>query len=72
MATTTPGSGAVRFTKGHHSSIFSPSAISGVTDGSELEATVEMQTQVASFASSAAAGQATIVITDPSVIKPCS
>ncbi|GGJ05426.1 lipase [Shewanella hanedai] len=56
---TTQGSGAVRFTKGHHSSIISPSAIPDVTDGYEAAATVEMQTQVAFFAHSARLPDAT-------------
>ncbi|QQX78695.1 lipase [Shewanella sp. KX20019] len=51
--TTTVGSGVVRFTKGHHSSIISPSPVEGVTDGLEDVVTVEMQTQAAFFSYSA-------------------
>ncbi|WP_133037689.1 VolA/Pla-1 family phospholipase [Shewanella fodinae] len=63
--------GAVRFTKGHHSSIVSPSEISGVTDGMAAAATAEMQSQVATFAASAAAGTPAIVVTNPQVIQSC-
>ncbi|MCG9696310.1 VolA/Pla-1 family phospholipase [Shewanella sp. Isolate11] len=68
---TTAGSGAVRFTKGHHSSIVSPSEVPSVTDGSAAAATAEMQQQVAGFANSAGQGQATIMVTDSTVIQPC-
>lgn len=54
----TNGSGLVKFTAGNHSSLLSP-------EGS-LEATVEMQTQLATFAAS---GGALISITDTSVIE---
>ncbi|ABZ77169.1 conserved hypothetical protein [Shewanella halifaxensis HAW-EB4] len=50
---TTVGSGAVRFSKGHHSSLIDPSPVDGVTDGFEDVATVEMQTQAAFFSYSA-------------------
>lgn len=69
--TTTAGSGAVRFSKGHHSSIVSPSEIPGVTDGKAADATVEMQQQVAAFALTAGKGQASISVQDTSVILPC-
>lgn len=68
---TTQGSGAVRFAKGHHSSVIDPSEIDGVTDGSALAATAEMQFQVSSFAKSAGLGQATILVNDDSVLKSC-
>ncbi|WP_350996216.1 VolA/Pla-1 family phospholipase [Shewanella sp. TB7-MNA-CIBAN-0143] len=70
--TTTPGSGAVRFSKGHHSSIVSPGEVDGVTDGMALAATVEMQSQVAGFAKTAGLGQATIVVSNSDVIQSCN
>lgn len=70
--TTTVGSGAVRFSKGHHSSLISPSEIPGVTDGSAAAATVEMQQQVAAFALTAGKGQASVLVQDDSVIQPCA
>ena len=69
--TTTAGSGAVRFSKGHHSSIVSPSEIPSVTDGKAAAATVEMQQQVAAFALTAGKEQANILVQDKSVILPC-
>jgi len=69
---TMPGSGAVRFSKGHHSSIVSPGEVEGVTDGMAAAATAEMQSQVAGFAKSAGAGQATIVVSNSDVIKSCN
>ncbi|MCL1059890.1 lipase [Shewanella gelidimarina] len=57
--TTTVGSGVVRFSKGHHSSIISPSPVEGVTDGLEDVATVEMQTEAAFFSYSAGLPDAT-------------
>jgi Pla-1/cef family extracellular lipase len=68
--TSTPGSGAVRFTKGHHSSIVSPSETSA-TDGMAAAATVEMQMQVAGFAKTAGMGAAAIGVTNKDVILPC-
>lgn len=68
---TTAGSGAVRFSKGHHSSIVSASEIPGVTDGKAAAATVEMQQQVATFALTAGNAQASILVQDESVILPC-
>ncbi|WP_394132639.1 VolA/Pla-1 family phospholipase [Shewanella maritima] len=67
------GSGVVRFTKGHHSSLVSPSEVDGVTDGTGLAAaaTVEMQTQVARFAQTAGLGNATIVAEDTRVLQSC-
>ncbi|QDE30732.1 VolA/Pla-1 family phospholipase [Shewanella polaris] len=70
--TTTPGSGAVRFSKGHHSSIVSPGEVEGVTDGMAAAATVEMQSQVAGFAKTAGLDQATIVVTNSDVIQSCN
>jgi Pla-1/cef family extracellular lipase len=61
-------SAAVRFTRGHHSSILSPYPVEGVATDDTLAVTVEMQTQVASFAAS---GGTRIVISDnPVIIKP--
>ncbi|MBT1446476.1 lipase [Shewanella sp. JM162201] len=67
---TQAGSGAVRFIKGHHSSIVSPDE-NEATDGMAAAATAEMQWQVAGFAKSAAAGSATILVNDASVLKAC-
>ncbi|GGP51611.1 lipase [Shewanella algicola] len=69
---TMPGSGAVRFSKGHHSSIVSPSEVEGVTDGMAAAATAEMQSQVAGFAMTAGAGQATIAVSNSDVIQGCN
>ncbi|TMM45945.1 VolA/Pla-1 family phospholipase [Colwellia ponticola] len=51
---TTAVSAAVRFLKGHHSSLLSPAVVDGIADdaAANLAVTVEMQTQVASFAKS--------------------
>lgn len=68
---TTAGSGVVRFAKGHHSSIVSPDETTA-TDGMAAQATVEMQTQVATYAASAGKGSATILVSDPSVIATCT
>ncbi|MCL1124987.1 VolA/Pla-1 family phospholipase [Shewanella surugensis] len=68
---TTVGSGVVRFMKGHHSSIVDPSEKAGITDGDALAATVEMQAEVIIFSSSAAKGEATIVVSDPSLVQAC-
>ncbi|NQZ91060.1 MAG: lipase [Moritella sp.] len=68
--TVSPTKGAVRFEKGHHSSLINPLAVENVTAGDEFAATLEMQAQVATFASGATAGQMTV--TDGSVLKPCS
>lgn len=62
-------SGAVRFLKGHHSSLLSPNEIPGVTDGSAAAATAEMQSQVAAF--SASAGML-LPVTNVDLVKPCS
>ncbi|MFS1422375.1 VolA/Pla-1 family phospholipase [Shewanella sp. 10N.286.48.B5] len=66
------GSGAVRFSKGHHSSIVSPAEIDGVTDGMAGAATVEMQTQVAGFAKSAGQGEAYILVNNDEVLQECN
>ena len=58
---TSAGSYAVRFSQGSHSSLISPAA--------SLAATVEMQTQFVSYAVSADAGSATVVVNDSSVIS---
>jgi Pla-1/cef family extracellular lipase len=70
VAKTAAGSGAVRFSKGHHNSIWIPNETSA-TDGMAAQATAEMQTQVASYAASAGMGAATIVVTNPAVIATC-
>ncbi|SDK01980.1 extracellular lipase, Pla-1/cef family [Ferrimonas sediminum] len=62
-------SGAVRFSKGHHSSLLSPDEIPGVTDGINAAATTaEMQAQVAEF--SASLGMSLPVSNDV-VTQPC-
>ncbi len=58
VTATTNGGGLVRFTAGDHGSILSPAA--------SLEATVEMQTQMATFAAS---GGTLLLVTDNSVIE---
>ncbi|MBV7315052.1 VolA/Pla-1 family phospholipase [Shewanella sp. NIFS-20-20] len=69
---TQEGSGVIRFLKGHHSSIAIPYEIEGVTDGFAAAATVEMQSQAASFAKSAAIGDATTLVNDSSLVKACN
>lgn len=64
---TTKGKGAVRFAKGHHSSLVDPKEKES-TDGMAAAATVEMQTQVATYAAS---GDATILVTNSNVIATC-
>ncbi|WP_220718041.1 VolA/Pla-1 family phospholipase [Agarivorans litoreus] len=59
---TSAGSYAVRFSQGSHSSLISPAA--------SLAATVEMQTQFVSYAVSADAGNASVVVSDSTVIAP--
>ncbi|WP_076536937.1 VolA/Pla-1 family phospholipase [Shewanella sp. UCD-KL21] len=71
VSSTNAGSGAVRFSKGHHSSIVSPAEIDGVTDGMAAAATVEMQQQVAGFAKSAGLGVATILVDNDEVLQAC-
>ncbi|MCL1065431.1 lipase [Shewanella olleyana] len=72
VSSNSAGSGVVRFSKGHHSSIVSPSEVEGVTDGMAAQATVEMQSQVATFAKTAGLGAATILVDNAEVIVPCS
>lgn len=67
---TSKGSGAVRFAKGHHSSIVDPSEKES-TDGMAAAATVEMQTQVATYAATGGKGDATILVTNSEVIATC-
>lgn len=69
---TAAGSGVTRFAKGHHSSLVSPSEVPGVTDGFAAAATAEMQGQVSSYAASAAAGSASIVVGDSSLLQTCA
>ena len=69
ISETTPGSGAVRFVNGHHSSILDPRPdAAGASPDAELSAraTQEMQTQVATFFASM--GQL-ITVTDAAVVK---
>lgn len=68
--TSSKGSGAVRFAKGHHSSIVDPSEKES-TDGMAAAATVEMQTQVANYAVTAGKGEAAISVTNSAVIAAC-
>jgi Pla-1/cef family extracellular lipase len=68
--TSTAGSGAVRFSKGHHSSIVNPKETTA-TDGMAVAATVEMQMQVAGFAKTAGMGAAAIGVTNSGVIALC-
>lgn len=58
ITATTNGGGLVRFNAGDHGSILSPEA--------SLAATIEMQTQMATFAAS---GGTVLLISDPSVIE---
>ncbi|MGL6124173.1 MAG: VolA/Pla-1 family phospholipase [Shewanella sp.] len=67
---TSKGSGVVRFAKGHHSSIVDPKEKAS-TDGKAGAATVEMQTQVATYAATAGKGDATILVTNSEVIATC-
>lgn len=68
---TAAGSAAVRFSKGHHSSIVSPRE-TAATDGMAAQATAEMQSQVAMFARTAALGSATVLVTNKDVIQSCN
>ncbi|MCS6101052.1 lipase [Shewanella baltica] len=67
---TSKGHGVVRFSKGHHSSIVSPGE-TDATDGMAAAATVEMQTQVATYAATAGKDDATILVTNSDVIATC-
>lgn len=60
VSSTTPGNGLVRFIAGEHSSLLNPSL--------SVATTLEMQSQIASFFASDQLGQATIVITNPTVV----
>ena len=60
--TTAVGSYAVRFNQGSHGSLISPAA--------SMDVTVEMQTQLVSYAVTASAGPATVVIGNNTVIAP--
>lgn len=66
---TTAVSAAVRFLKGHHSSILSPAVSPGVAEDAQanLEVTIEMQTQVAAFAKT---GGKLILISDNQHLVP--
>lgn len=66
ISSDTLGSGVVRFTDGHHSSILTPNDSSGNADEGSARATVEMQGQVATFVLSQ--GQQ-IKVTDTSVVQ---
>ncbi len=67
---TSKGHGVVRFAKGHHSSIVDPKEKES-TDGMAAAATVEMQTQVATYAATAGKNDATILVTNNEVIATC-
>ena len=60
--TTVAGSKVVRFNQGSHGSLISPAA--------SMDVTVEMQTQLVSYAVRASAGAATVVIGNNTVIAP--
>jgi Pla-1/cef family extracellular lipase len=60
VSSTSPGNGLVRFISGEHSSLINPTL--------SVATTLEMQAQIATFFASTQAGQATIVISDPSVV----
>ncbi|MFT5674282.1 MAG: Pla-1/cef family extracellular lipase [Paraglaciecola sp.] len=60
VSSTTPGNGLVRFISGEHGSLINPTL--------SVATTLEMQSQIAAFFASTQAGQATIVISDPSVV----
>ena len=62
-------SAAVRFLKGHHSSVLSPAVEEGIAEDAEanLAVTIEMQTQIAAFAKT---GGKLLLITDNQHIVP--
>ena len=62
-------SGAVRFLKGHHSSVLNPATVAGIAEDAEanLAVTVEMQTEVVNFAAS---GGKYLPITDDTHVLP--
>lgn len=68
---TTAVSAAVRFLKGHHSSILSPAISPGAAEDAtaNLEVTIEMQSEVASFAKT---GGKLLLITDNKHIVPAT
>jgi Pla-1/cef family extracellular lipase len=68
---TTAVSAAVRFLKGHHSSILSPAVSPGAAEDAtaNLEVTIEMQSEVASFAKT---GGKLLLITDNKHIVPAT
>lgn len=68
---TTAVSAAVRFLKGHHSSILSPAVSPGAAEDAtaNLEVTIEMQSEVASFAKT---GGKLLLITDNKHIVPAA
>ena len=68
---TTAVSAAVRFLKGHHSSILSPAVSPGAAEDAtaNLEVTIEMQSEVASFAKT---GGKLLLITDNQHIVPAT
>ncbi len=68
---TTTVSAAVRFLKGHHSSILSPATVAGVAEDADanLAVTIEMQTQIAAFSAN---GGKLLLITDNQHIVPAT
>lgn len=73
LDSTTPAetAGVVRFTKGHHISLINPASAAGATTLEAYASTVEMQTQVVTFAEGASLGNGNILIQDDTVIKSC-
>ncbi len=72
-------SGAVKFLKGHHSSLISTASAAGATTAGALAASLEMQTQVATFAYGASANGLKVTNSDVDadadgndLINPCS
>ncbi|WP_017220206.1 VolA/Pla-1 family phospholipase [Moritella dasanensis] len=61
-ATTATGSKVVRFNQGSHGSLIDPTA--------SIDVTVEMQTQLVSYAVSASAGNATVVVSNNTLTAP--
>jgi hypothetical protein len=68
-------SGAVRFTKGHHSSLIDPTEKDDITDGTGFAelATGEMQKQVAAFAATGFAGSSAVTVSadTTTIVQAC-
>jgi Pla-1/cef family extracellular lipase len=72
-------SGAIKFLKGHHSSLIKTTPSAGASTAGAIAASLEMQTQVATFAYSASANGLTVTNSDVDsdgsgndLIDPCS